>query len=243
MGPFPQPKHLFPLLILALAVLASSLAYTVQAEPVVPLEYQNSQKEMGPGYKLEIQMYAQAAKWITGYSFSPAAIKIGDVELGFEAEPPGWGGLGTIKVYWFVKDDGKYVDRVKVGEVGFNTKQQYDAAVTLRWECNTETMSIYAETPVGAKTYTVTPGQPPVDVWYYSEKQDPTLGPATESSVMIGDVEKIGNCGSYDVPNPGEGSHGAKLEKDNTKLVAYALLGAGALGLGFYMLNSRGGKR
>ena len=236
---FGRLRQYVPLLALPMLLLAV-VAPVAGAEE---LKYVNSGEEMAPGYKVEVEMYAEAAKWLQGYSFSPAALKIGDIEVGFEADPPGWGGFGSIKVYWFVKDGGSYVDKVLVGEVGVNEKKQFDASIVVEWPCGSGSLKISATTPVGGKSYTLNPGTPPVDLLEYETSQGGLLSPDTQSDVTIGEVVKIGDCnadyGDFDPPSPDDPANIVKSWLDASSL-GIALAGAA---LAVVMVLAAGGRR
>ena len=235
----PRIQTLFFLLLIIMSITALH-AYA----SIVPLEYQYSGSNVYPGAEVQVQMYAQAARWVTGYSMAPVALKVGDVEIAIDGEAKGRG----VDVFFIVKDGGNVVDKVDLPDPGFFEKKQYDLAIDLRWNCDSSNLEIGVSGAVN-KHYSLDPGDPPAKIWYYSSRAGGITSPDVESSVTVGGSKEFANCwdgpGDGSLPKPGDGSHaggntkGKASGNSNTTLL---YLGLGMVGLGIFLML-RGGRR
>lgn len=235
------PKTQTPFfLILILIIMASVLTPMLAHAAIVPLEYQYSGSNVYPGAEVQVQMYAQAARWVTGYSMAPVAIKVGDVEIAVDGEAKGRG----VDVFFIVKDGGNIVDRVDLPDPGFLEKRQYDLAIDLRWECSGN-LEVSVSGAVD-RHYSLDPGAPPTKLWYYSSRAGDALSPDVESDVTIGGSKEFADCwdgpGDGNLPKPGDGSHAGGRVEGGAGGSALLYLGLGMVGLGVFMLL-RGGRR
>ncbi|MEB3787434.1 MAG: hypothetical protein GSR78_01610, partial [Desulfurococcales archaeon] len=112
---------------------------------------------------------------------------------------------------------------------GLMETRQYDMAVELRWECNGGLKVVLSGVANGV--YTLDPGPPPADIWYYSARAGGSLSPDVESSVTVGGAQEYEQCwrGPGDLPQPGDGSRaGDNTSGDN---MSWQMLGVAAIAL------------
>lgn len=245
----PRPLF-FALLTLTALALAPLLAVHASAQGVVPLEYTGTGSSIYPGLRVTVSMKAEGARWVTGYSFAGAAVKFGDIEVTITADKPGLGGLGKFPVYILVKKAGETLDKISLGEIGFNEKREYDVAVHITWPCGSNTVNVQVDSDAGTRGYNITVDEePPLEILYQSGKAGGGLSPSVESSVRVVSSQKIGDCwhGPGTAPTPGEGSQGGSSARDKNPVDVgkLALLGLGGVfaiaGLALLTSGRRGG--
>jgi len=226
-------KPSFFLIPLILTLILASVTHA----SIVPLEYKYSGSQVYPGSRVQVEMTAQAARWITGYSMAPVAVKVGDVEVAIEGVKSGFG----VDVYFIVRDNGAMVDKMDLQDPGMMETRQYDLAVEIDWPCNSNTVTITVSGPF-SKTYTLNPGDPPADIWYYSSRAGGIGSPGVESKVTVGGAQEYADCwnGGAKLPSPGDGSQaGGNNDSGNGDVLLYA--GIGLTGLGILLMALRKG--
>lgn len=222
------------IILVTIAALPATITHATSfsSEGIVPLDYTNSGTEIWRGVKVEVEMYAEGAKGIQSYAFASAGLLVGDVKIEITADPPGWGGFGSIPVYIKVYDNGSIVYSKKIDEIGFNDKKIYDAAVTLYWPCNGPMQISIQESYTGTQwNGELDPGTPPVDIWYEDGRVDPILGPSAQSHVTVGEAQVVDSCGGPigDLPQPGEGGSGGHTDNtNNTSKLMWIAIGLAA---------------
>ena len=205
---------MFIILAMIGAVLPGTIVHA--QDGIVPLSYKDSRSQLIPGYRVDVEMRAEGAKWISGYSFAGAAIRFGGVEIGFTADPPGWGGLGAMKVYAYAMQNGQLVWKHQVDEIRFNALKEYDGAIELYMDCqgNVHVTFSWSGGDSGAWQHTFTGLNPPLEIWFQAGSAGGTLSPKVTSSVTVGNSVQVEHCysGPGQPPSPGQGYDPGKHE-------------------------------
>ena len=207
-------KLVFPLLMLGLLLVSYVLPVYADSGAVIPLGFDDSGYEAVPGYRIPVMLHAEAERNPVQYGFASSAIRVAGVEVGFDADPPGYGGLGSMKVYFYAKKGSEYVFKELIDSIGYaGGKKGYDEIVTIVLDCDG---SLRIQTNYGAVTVKVDPGVS-LDIYeQYGRVDSVTLHLA--SSVKYGEAEKIAECSNSgdngDLPSPGDGSGSSTIGGD-----------------------------
>jgi len=197
---------LFSMFILAIigAVLPGSIVHA-ETGTIIPLTWKDSGYELVPGYMQVVSLHAEAERNVLEYGFAPAALKIGNiVEVGYDATPPGYGGIGSMKIYFYVKINGEKVLWQEIDSLHYaEGKKAYETVVTLKLDCDG---NIHITTEYGAWSAKTAPGEP-IDLYEQVGIVDGKLM-HLESKITYGEHTKIADCGDTsgdgDLPNPGD---------------------------------------
>ena len=193
--PRPGCKPFFTILALILALSLSSVPRAGASGIYEPLVFQDSGYDLVPGYTVPATLHAEGERNLAQYGFAAAALKVGDVEVGFTADPPGWGGLGGMNVYFYVLHGDRYVLKEKIDSIGYNGgKRGYDQAVTLAFACNG---TLEVRTGYGVFEFDMEPVSHTIFV-QYGRVDSVTIH--LKSSVSFGDPTQTGNCGATGDP-------------------------------------------
>lgn len=249
-----KPRHAIPILfLLAILVLPLASSLVARAEAgVIPLNFVDSSYDAIPGYRIPVFIHAEAERNLVQYGFAGAAVKVGNLEVGYTADPPGWGGLGSMSIYFYAKKDNNYIFKKKIDTIGYNGgKHGYDTSIIIFVDCNGK---ITINTDYGEVTSTIpNDGCTPIDIYEQTGRVDAaTIHLA--SNVRYGSPTKIEDCGcnNGNLPHNGDGSGGNTIGGSNNNslrefvkelaklLNKTALLGIGVVAvLGLLMVARR----
>lgn len=200
---------------IALVILAALVLAPVASAGIAPLVYRDTGYELPPGYKVTVQIHAEAGRNPLFWAFAGVTVKIGQLEVGYDADPPGWAGLGTMNVYFYVKKNGEYLLHQEVDSLGFNAgTRAYEATLTFTLDCNG---NLQVSTPYGVFTSSEQAGQP-LDIF---DQTGSSSGGTIQVSSMVtyGESEQIANCGNngsgVDLPQPGNSTGSATVGGHN----------------------------
>ncbi len=222
-------KHVFPVMLLLLILLAP-----VSSAALVPLVFHDSGYEVVPGYRIPVMLHAEGERNPVEYGFAAAAVKAGPIEVGYDSDPPGWGGLGGMPIYFYVKINGQEVLRQQIDSIPpLGGKKAYETTVYFELDCNgnlkvSTDYGSYSVQVEQCKTY---------DIFEQAGSVDGTIMYLV-SKVTYGESEQTAECGcnnNGDLPEPGSGFSGDPKEqtwndlvdwlKDLGTKIAWAMLG------------------
>lgn len=229
---------LFLVTLVGLPVFASVIA-NAETGVITQLNFVDSTYDAVPGYRIPVTLHAEGERNVIQYGFAAAAIKVADLEVGFTADPPSWGGLGGMDVYFYVKKGTSYVIKEKIDSIGYNGgKHGYDAVITITVDCNGK---ITIHTDYGDVTSQISNYQSctPIDIYQQTGRVDSTTIHLA-SNVRYGDPTQLTDCGcnTGNLPQPGTGGGGNTIGGDNNdtnpidinKIAMYGLGAVAVLG-------------
>lgn len=225
MRPFQTTNPIFLLLV---TLLAAGLASHAVAE--IPLAWKYTGYDLMPGYRIGVTLTTPVSNYPFYHKWGTAELQAGPLKLGLYGESKFSGTVHYLRVYV----NGELVAEEKVAEYGgTDGSDEVSVQLVLDIDCNGQGTVIYNNKQLASFTL-----QGPADI--------------SKNEVDGGKVD-VYTMDSYNCDNPGDGNPpglgGGQGDSPNPpppkhdKLVAYALIGTGALGLGFYMLNNRGERK